>query len=180
MAVVTIRSARPAAHDHSETDQVPVVSAGIASSAVVYGKIGTNAVVTDNIASTAVTTAKVVDALRENIYVGDETEVTSTATTADTIKTFKLLRDPTYGLDPSKLSWNVECKHSAASGTTNYVLMIDTTGTMGTGSTVGTTYGILTGSTAVSLTTGTHQIDLQLFTTTGTAYNRMFELYAFT
>jgi len=191
MAVVKIRSARPAPHNHSESDQIPVVTAGIADSAITTAKIADGAVATAKIADLAITTAKIADAavttskvvttLRQNIYVGDETEVTSTASAYEVVKEFYITRDPTYGLDPSELRWQVELKNTATSGTTYAVLWLDTTSTMGTGYVVGTTYSLWTGSTAVTLTTGTHLVRLGIYTTTGgSAYTRMLELYAYT
>jgi len=182
MAVVKIRSARPAPHNHSEPDQIPVVTDGIADAAVTSAKLADAAVTTAKIADAAVTTDKVVTTLRQNIYVGDETEVSSTATSYELVKEFFITRDPTYGLDPSELRWQVELKNATTTGTTYAALLLDTTSTMGTTSVTGTDYSLWTGSTAVSLTTGTHLVQLKIYTsdTSSTAYTRMLELYAYT
>ena len=205
---VSIRSTIPTDHDHSasgvggplggevigstQVAALAITSAKLASSAVISGKIASAAIdysplfsagVVDTvaIADGTITPTKVTTPLRTNIYIGDETETSSTSTARENVKILKIVKDATLGLDISKITWQLENKHSASGGTTNWILLMDTTGTMGSGTMVGATYILQTGSTAVVLTTGTHTIDLGIFTTAaGTAYNRLFELYAYT
>lgn len=55
---IKIRSVRPAPHDHSEADQLPVVTSGVASGAVIETSIGADAILADHIASGQVGTSE--------------------------------------------------------------------------------------------------------------------------
>lgn len=55
---VKIRSARPAAHDHTEADQIPVVEGGIADGAITEAKIGAGAVTETKLGDLQVSSGK--------------------------------------------------------------------------------------------------------------------------
>jgi len=181
MPIVYIRSARPAPHNHSEPDQIPVVTAGIADAAITTVKIADGAVATAKIADAAVTPAKASAELKTGMYIGDETEVSVTGTTETEVKQFSFIQGGPLGI---VASFYVEAtmKSSATTATATMKIYVDGEATARlTLSTTNTDYTRVSGNFSISdLPAGVHVIHVKLVssTTTDTAYNQMIEFYA--
>jgi len=180
-AIVYVRSARPAPHNHSEADQIPVVTDGIEDGAITTAKLADTAVTTAKIADGAVTPAKASAELKSKMYMGDETEVSVTGTTETELKQFLFVQDGPMGTINS-FYVQATLKSSSSTATASLKIYIDdeTTPRL-TLSTTSTDYALQTGYFDVSdLTSGIHTIHIKLAsdTATETAYNYLLEFYA--
>lgn len=183
MPVIYIRSARPAPHNHSEPDQIPVVTAGIATGAVTTERIADFAIVEAKIADNAVTLPKAHAALRTSLYVGDETEVSVTGTTYVDIKAFQFTKElpGANGLSLVELIPRAELRSDISGITATIGFFVDTETTPRlelSANTSGYTV-VSTGFSVADLAVGTHTLTVKLKTGTGSVavYNRMLEVY---
>jgi hypothetical protein len=183
MAVIYIRSARPAPHNHSEPDQIPVVTAGISTGAVTTERLADLAVSTTKIADGAVSLAKAHDALKTSLYVGDETEVSVTGITYVDIKSFQFSKDSpgANGLSLVTLIPRAELRADTSGVTATIGFFVDSEATPRlelTANTSGYTV-VSTGFTVSDLAVGTHNLNIKLkASTTGVVvYNKMLEVY---
>lgn len=173
MPVIYIRSARPAPHDHSEPDQIPVVTAGIA----------TGAVTTERLADNAVTLPKAHAALRTTLYVGDETEVSVTGTTYVDIKTFQFTKAApgANGLSLVELIPRAELRSeiSGVTATIAFFINTETTPRLELSANTSGYTAVSTGFSVADLGIGTHILTAKLKASTGTVlvFNRMLEVY---
>jgi hypothetical protein len=180
MPIIYIRSARPAPHDHTEADQLPV--RGIATGAVLTYHISDSAVTTEKIADNAVTLPKAHAALRTSLYVGDETEVAVTGTTYVDIKAFQFTKAAAAdGLSLITLIPKAEIR-TDVSGTTvtiGFFVNNETTPRLELSSNT-SGYTVVSGSFSVAdLPLGTHTLKVSLKASTGSVvvYNKMLEVY---
>jgi hypothetical protein len=153
MPVIYIRSARPAPHDHTESDQIPVAILGVHPS------------------------------LRTSLYVGDETEVSVTGTTYVDIKRFLFTKEApgANGLSLVELIPRVELRSdvSGITATIGFFINEETTPRLElTANTSGYTV-VSTGFSIADLPVGTHTLTVKLKTETGSVavYNKMLEVY---
>jgi len=178
---IKIRSARPAAHDHSEPDQMPVVTLGIASGAVVESRIADLAVTTPKISDGAVTLAKATTPLRVGIYLGDETEVWKSGPAVESqIKDFAFYRDIDAGLLVSKFRVVARIRVTESGRTGMLKIYHDAGGTPDlTLYTYSTSYEIKTGVIDYSgIAIGRHTIEVKVTPSSGFGiYNEMLEFY---
>jgi len=179
--VVWIRSTRQYPHDHSEADQIPVVTDGITDAAITTAKLADAAVTTAKIADAAVTPAKASPELRTGMYFGDDTEVSVTGTTETEVKALYFVQGGPLGTIAS-IEVYATLKSSVDTATATLKIYVDdeTTARLSL-STTSTTYGLVSGSMDVSdLAAGLHTLHIKLVSDTAgeTAYNQMIEFYA--
>jgi len=178
---IKIRSSRPSAHDHSESDQIPIVTVGISSGAVTESRLADAAVSTPKMVDGAVTLAKTTTPLRVGMYIGDETETVKTGNATESqIKDFAFYRDIDAALRISRFRVVSRLRSTVSGRTGTMTIYHDLGGTPDlTLYTYSTAYEVKTGTIDVSgLTVGRHTIEVKVTPSSGYGiYNEMIEFY---
>jgi len=113
------------------------------------------------------------------LYVGDETEVSVTGTTEESVKNFRMINSSTHGFSIKKIYVIAEMKVSAGTGSLKVYIDGATTPSL-TLTTTSTSYVLVKGSFTVTWADDTiHTVDIRLVndTSTATTYNRTLEFY---
>lgn len=144
------------------------------------GEVADGAITTAKLADNAVTTAKAIAALRRNVFVGDETEVSVTGTTETEVKTFNIICKSSI-LEWLGLHVQAEMKTNNALYTATMRIYVDSeVSARITLNSTGTDYGLESGKADISdLATGRHIVRVKMVSSdaAGTAYNDLIEIF---
>ena len=156
----------------------------IEDGAIVEAKLASLAVSTGKLKDQAVTLAKAQQALKIHHFVGDETEVSTTGTTEEDQKVFRMPRatSDVKGIQPVRIHVNAEMKVIDGTSPTGILkVYIDAEGTPRiTLNTTSGTYEMVEGDADISdLSNGTHTIKVTLASdeAPATAYNDLIEIF---
>jgi len=160
------------------TGQLP--STAIEDGAVIESKLANLSVSTGKLKDEAVTTAKAINALKQHVYVGDETEVSVTGITETEIKTFGIVKAPAI-LPWLKMHVQAEMKTSDVSHAAIMKVYVDAEASPRiTLNSTSATYEIQSGSAVISdLSNGKHVVKIKMVSAdaSATAYNDLLDVF---